>query len=210
LGFRAHADPRDVGVSLDREAAAHVLRARQTRPAATEPPLARDRRHLLSRVLRDRAELRRELRCQALRDGDAVRGPPCHDLGRHRRLRRGARECGRDAAPPRRRRRARRRRGETGAGGRRRPRRDAGGVRVVDEVRRGTGGAVTDPAEVGGWPWMASATPPVDGDHDGMPDWWEALYGLNRGSASDGARDADGDGYTNVEEFLNSTSPPFE
>jgi pectate lyase len=90
------------------------------------------------------------------------------------------------------------------------PRRDAVDVRVVDEVRRGTGGAVTDPAEVGGWPWMASATPPVDGDHDGMPDWWEALYGLNRGSASDGARDADGDGYTNVEEFLNSTSPRFD
>jgi pectate lyase len=88
-----------------------------------------------------------------------------------------------------------------------RPRRDAVDLRVVDDVRNGTGGTVTDPAAVGGWPFMASATPPVDSDHDGMPDAWELLYGLNVDSASDAGLDADADGYTNVEEFLNSTSP---
>ena len=88
-----------------------------------------------------------------------------------------------------------------------RPRRDAVDARVVDDVRNGTGGMVSDPADVGGWPWMASATPPVDGDHDGMPDAWETQHGLNPNAASDGAFDADLDGYTNVEEFLNSTDP---
>jgi hypothetical protein len=87
------------------------------------------------------------------------------------------------------------------------PLRDAVDRRVIDEVRNGNGGTVMDPAEVGGWPWMESATPPVDVDHDGMPDAWELLYGLHVGTPSDGAFDADADGYTNVEEFLNSTNP---
>jgi hypothetical protein len=87
------------------------------------------------------------------------------------------------------------------------PRRDLVDLRVVDQVRRGTGGSVSHPAEVGGWPWMASAPPPYDGDHDGMPDLWEFQHGFDFDTASNGALDADGDGYTNVEEFLNGTHP---
>jgi pectate lyase len=87
-----------------------------------------------------------------------------------------------------------------------RPRRDSADIRVVDEVRYGTGGDVSNPTQVGGWPWMASATAVLDSDHDGMPDSWEFQYGLNPGGA-DGALDADADGYTNVEEYLNSTNP---
>lgn len=88
-----------------------------------------------------------------------------------------------------------------------RPLRDAVDARVVAEVINGTGGTVSDPADVGGWPFMASATPPYDGDHDGMPNYWETQHGLNPNAASDGALDAELDGYTNVEEFLNSTDP---
>ena len=54
---------------------------------------------------------------------------------------------------------------------------------------------------------MASAPAPADTDHDGMPDKWEIENGLNPQDASDGSRDKDGDGYTNLEEYLNGTSP---
>ena len=47
----------------------------------------------------------------------------------------------------------------------------------------------------------------ADGDNDGMPDEWEAKNGLNPSNATDGNSDADSDGYTNIEEFLNSTDP---
>jgi hypothetical protein len=49
----------------------------------------------------------------------------------------------------------------------------------------------------------------VDADQDGMPDDWESARGLNPGSSSDGAGDRDGDGYTNVEEYLNGLVPAW-
>jgi pectate lyase len=53
----------------------------------------------------------------------------------------------------------------------------------------------------------ASAPAPVDSDHDGMPDEWEKKYGLDPNDPSDAAKDLDGDGYTNLEEYLNGTDP---
>ena len=41
-----------------------------------------------------------------------------------------------------------------------------------------------------------------DTDKDGMPDVWEIANGFNP-EIDDSAQDADGDGYTNIEEFLN-------
>jgi alpha-L-fucosidase 2 len=38
-----------------------------------------------------------------------------------------------------------------------------------------------------------------------MPDEWESQYGFEPGNAADGPQDKDGDGYTNLEECLNST-----
>ena len=40
-----------------------------------------------------------------------------------------------------------------------------------------------------------------------MDDRWERRHGLNPADPADGPRDLDGDGYTNVEEFLNETEP---
>ncbi len=93
------------------------------------------------------------------------------------------------------------------------PRRDAVDRRVVEMVRTGKvtvgNGIINDPNEVGGYPeyTFSPEEVPLDSDNDGMPDAWETKYGLNPHDASDGAQDADKDGYTNVEEFLNGTNP---
>ncbi|HEX2080149.1 MAG TPA: hypothetical protein VHG08_20780 [Longimicrobium sp.] len=84
------------------------------------------------------------------------------------------------------------------------PVRDAVDARIVSEVQNGTGRIINSPSEVGGYPVYRSGTPPVDTDADGMPDTWESARGLNPASASDAATDRDGDGYTNVEEYVNS------
>jgi hypothetical protein len=67
-------------------------------------------------------------------------------------------------------------------------------------------GFVTDPSEVGGWPDY-KGTPYKDTDRDGMPDDWEAAHGLNPNDASDASGDLNGDGYTNIEDFINGLDP---
>ena len=57
---------------------------------------------------------------------------------------------------------------------------------------------------------QAGATITQDTDGDGLPDWWEAQYGLNPASAAGAngaAGDADGDGLTNGQEFIFGTNP---
>jgi pectate lyase len=86
-------------------------------------------------------------------------------------------------------------------------RRDSIDTRIIKDVKNGTGRIIDDPSEVGGWLTIEPATPCVDSDHDGMPDPWEQKYGFNPADPSDNSKDADGDGYTNIEEFLNGTNP---
>ncbi|MBN1670320.1 MAG: SUMF1/EgtB/PvdO family nonheme iron enzyme [Kiritimatiellae bacterium] len=87
------------------------------------------------------------------------------------------------------------------------PVRDVVDARIVQEVRTAKGWIMNAPAEVGGWPNYRSAPPAPDADHDGMPDAWEDIYGLDANNPADAQKDQDGDGYTNVEEFLNATDP---
>lgn len=96
---------------------------------------------------------------------------------------------------------------------------DAVDVRIVESVRNGTRGHsiprdqtvqqlgfISDPSDVGGWPQLEPGTSCADADSDGMPDVWEQANGLDP-NVDDSAGDVDGDGYTNLEEFLNGTSP---
>ena len=46
-----------------------------------------------------------------------------------------------------------------------------------------------------------------DSDNDGMPDEWEVKMGLNPRDPADAELDADGDGFTNLEEFQAKTDP---
>jgi hypothetical protein len=64
-------------------------------------------------------------------------------------------------------------------------------------------GIITDVSQVGGYPEY-KGTPYRDADGDGMPDDWETKTGLNPKDASDASKDRNKDGYTNIEEFLNS------
>lgn len=84
------------------------------------------------------------------------------------------------------------------------PRHDAVDERVVADVRNGSGGIIDSPADVGGYPELPDGTAPPDADHDGMPDEWEREHGLNPDDPTDGNADHDGDGYTNIEEYLHS------
>jgi pectate lyase len=87
------------------------------------------------------------------------------------------------------------------------PRRDSVDARIVDEVRQHRGSIIDSQQQVGGWPELKSAPAPKDSDGDGMPDEWERRYGLNPSAPSDANLDKDHDGYTNIEEYLNSTDP---
>lgn len=49
--------------------------------------------------------------------------------------------------------------------------------------------------------------PLYDEDHDGMPDQWELIYHFNPKDSSDGVQDSDGDGLTNLEEYLAGSNP---
>ncbi len=93
------------------------------------------------------------------------------------------------------------------------PRRDAVDSRIIKEVRERKAvfggvwgpdsGIIDSQKQAGGWPALHSAPAPVDEDHDGMPDEWERTAGLDPADPSDRNGDLDGDGFTNLEEYLN-------
>jgi hypothetical protein len=120
------------------------------------------------------------------------------------------------------------------------PKRDAVDERVVESVRTGTvnvqpnedditerlravgyrdnviesiidmskKGIIANIDQVGGYP-AYKGEPYADADSDGMPDAWEREHGLDP-QTDDSAGDLNGDGYTNIEEFLNGRDPQAE
>ena len=89
----------------------------------------------------------------------------------------------------------------TGAGARF-PHLDRVDEQVIDDVRDGRGGMINDESEAGGWPTLPAGQAPADSDSDGMPDRWEDEHGLDP-RADDSAADSDGNGYTNIEDYVN-------
>jgi len=81
------------------------------------------------------------------------------------------------------------------------PYRDSVDERVVRDVRNRTGHIIDAPRDVGGWPALPATAPPPDRDRDGMPNAWELERGFDP-DVDDSAGDRDGDGWTNVEEYL--------
>jgi len=82
--------------------------------------------------------------------------------------------------------------------------RDTADKRIIQGVRDRTHRRIDSQDEVGGWPDLKSETAPPDTDRDGMPDAWETANGLDPADPEDRNNDRDGDGYTNLEEYLNS------
>jgi hypothetical protein len=67
-------------------------------------------------------------------------------------------------------------------------------------------GIITDISQVGGYPEY-KGSPYKDSDKDGMPDAWEIKYKLNPNDPSDAVKDCNGDGYTNIEKYINGINP---
>ncbi|HRK31288.1 MAG TPA: hypothetical protein PLD59_09440 [Tepidisphaeraceae bacterium] len=85
------------------------------------------------------------------------------------------------------------------------PRRDAVDMRILKDVAEGTGKPINSQSEVGGWPALSSADPPLDSDRDGMPDEWEQASGgvLDANDPADAAMIDLATGYSNLEIYLN-------
>jgi len=90
-----------------------------------------------------------------------------------------------------------------------RPARDGLDRRAVEDVINRTGRVVDDPAEAGGWPRLSSGPAPPDADGDGMPDAWEVGHGTDP-QAFDAWGDADGNGWPNLEDYLNQRAGPTQ
>jgi len=81
--------------------------------------------------------------------------------------------------------------------------RDKVDERFVQEFKTGTGryhkveNDLTNP--------LMGIKAPKDSDNDGMPDVWESANGLDPNTADDKG-DHDGDGYTNIEEYINDVA----
>ena len=59
-------------------------------------------------------------------------------------------------------------------------------------------------AQSGGWANLTQGPAKTDSDNDGMPDEWERRFHNTNPNVWDANADADGDGYPNIEEYLNA------
>lgn len=89
------------------------------------------------------------------------------------------------------------------------PERDEVDRRIVQSVQDREGRIIDHPREVGGWPVLKNGPAPDDRDQDGMPDDFERRHGLDPDDPEDRNGDRNGDGYTNLEDYLNELAGDF-
>ncbi|MFV0290122.1 MAG: hypothetical protein ACK5IJ_04375 [Mangrovibacterium sp.] len=76
------------------------------------------------------------------------------------------------------------------------------------------GGMIDTELDLGGFPNYKTIhrEPNFDTDHDGLPNWWENVYGTNvnseKGDFSDSNADSNHDGFTALEDYLNWLAEP--
>jgi hypothetical protein len=80
--------------------------------------------------------------------------------------------------------------------------RTGAGITAIEFPWQGPGAASPGHLNAG---QLIAPCPAADGDHDGLPDLWEALNGLDPLDTEDGAADFDGDGHSNLQEYLAGT-----
>ena len=94
------------------------------------------------------------------------------------------------------------------------PARDTLDMRIVDNVKNGTGGFIDVQGgfphgaayelTVNAWPALRSLPAPMDSDKDGMSDDWEKGKGLDPANAADASTRSLHKHYTNIELYINS------
>ena len=84
------------------------------------------------------------------------------------------------------------------------PLRDAVDRKVVSDVKEGKGRIVSSKNKSYEWPYYKTGIPFRDDDNDGMPNHWEDHFGLDKKNSNDYNLDKDDDGYTTIEEYINS------
>lgn len=88
------------------------------------------------------------------------------------------------------------------------------GTTTYKGSKSGLAGIPDRESDVGGYENYPTTSRPAgfDSDGDGMPDWYEIVIGTNpnsgQGNFSESNADPDGDGYTNLEDYLNWMATP--
>jgi hypothetical protein len=83
------------------------------------------------------------------------------------------------------------------------PKRDDADNRAIKNLIDSTGFILNHQSDAGGFPKLYGKAAPVDTDHDGMPDDYETTKGFDPNSDADRNGDKNGNGYTNLEDYLN-------
>lgn len=82
------------------------------------------------------------------------------------------------------------------------PLRDAVDERILLNTVQHTGGVISSPNRVLGWPNKEIVRASIDPNNN-----WQETYGIHLNKPEDANADYNGNGYTNLEEFLNGTDP---
>ncbi|CUH42218.1 right-handed parallel beta-helix repeat-containing protein [Ruegeria atlantica] len=74
--------------------------------------------------------------------------------------------------------------------------------RIIQSVIDGTGRIIDSPDDVGGYVFVPNTAAPSDKDDDGIPDYFEKILGSDPNSF-DAHGDADGNGVSDIEDYIN-------